>query len=225
MAAELLRNWRFNRNALLVIGALAILAIGPNLAQMKDGSDWEKEQSIFTRSDLAAMEISRETIAPTFFLGSVEVAGTASLALVEAQKYFEAVDRWGSPAYSVSELESAAPVGRHFADIVLSQALPIGHETVPGFDQSASAEEACATLEAGQAATKEVPLEVGRTRIEVAPGPPAAISLRRFAEGEFPAQLGSVEGGTTTTLTIPPDRAKKQWYVHVEAAQLVRVCR
>ena len=50
-------------------------------------------------------------------------------------------------------------------------------------------------------------------------------SGRRFAEGEFPAQLGTVEGGTTTTLTVPKDRAKKQWFVHVEAAQLVRVCR
>ena len=111
------------------------------------------------------------------------------------------------------------------ADIVLSQALPIDVETVPGFDQSASSSEACATLEPGEAATKEVPVEVGRTRIEVAPGSPATIGMRRFAEGEFPAQLGSVEGGTTTTLTVPRDRAEKQWYVHVEAAQLVRVCR
>jgi hypothetical protein len=51
------------------------------------------------------------------------------------------------------------------------------------------------------------------------------ISVRRFAEGEFPAQIATVEGGTTTTLAVPRDRAKKQWYVHVEADQLVRVCR
>jgi hypothetical protein len=225
MAAELLRNWRFSRNALLVLGALAILAIAPNLAQMKEGSDWEQEQSVFTRSDLAAMEIARDTIAPTFFLGSVELSGTASLSLVEAQKYFEAVDRWGSPAYSVSELESAPPIGRHFADVVLSQALPIGHETVPEFDRSASAEEACATLQSGEAPAKEVPVGVGTTRVEVGPGPPALISMRRFAEGEFPAQIATVEGGTTTTLQVPRDRAKKPWYVHVEAGQLVRVCR
>jgi hypothetical protein len=225
MTAELLRSWRFSRNALIVTAVLVLLAIGPNLAQMKEGSDWEKEQSVFTRSDTAAMEFARDTIAPTFFLGSVELSGTASLSLVEAQKWFEAVDRWGSPAYSEAELESAPPIGRHFADIVLSQALPIGHETVPGFDQSARVGEVCATLEAGQAPSKEVPVEAGKTRVEVAPGPPAAISMRRFAEGEFPAQLGPVEGGTTTTLTVPRDRAKKQWYVHVEAGQLVRVCR
>lgn len=225
MAAELLRNWRFSRQALIVVAVLALLAIGPNLAQMKDGSDWEKEQSVYTRADLAALEISRDTVAPTFTLAGVETTGTASLALVEAQKWFEAVDRWGSPAYSVAELESAPSVGRHFADLVLAAALPIGHETVPGLDRGAGAGEACATMQPGEAPAKEVPLEVGTTRVEVGPGPPALISLRRFAEGEFPAQIATVEGGTTTTLQVPRDRAQKQWYVHVEAGQLVRVCR
>ena len=226
MAAELARDWRFSRNTLLVVGALAILAIGPNLAQLKDGANWEKEQSVYTRSDLAALEIARDTVDPTFNLASVEATGTASLGVVVADKYFEAVDRWGSPAHTVAGLETAPEYGRHFADIVLSQALPVGHETAPGFDRSASAEEACATLQPGEAATTQVPLEVGKTRVEVAPGGPATIALRRFAENEFPVQLASVDGGTTTTLTIPPDRAaKKKWFVHVEAGQLVRVCR
>ncbi len=225
MAAELARSWRFNRNTLLVLGALAILAIGPNLAHMKEGSAWEKEQSIFTRSDLAALEIARGTIDPTYALASVEDTGTASLSLVEAQKYFPAVDRWGSPAYSIPELEAAPEIGRHFADIVLSKTLPISYETVPGFERSSSAEEVCATLSAGEAPAKQVPVEPGQTRVEVAPGPAAQISMRRFAEGEFPAQIAAVEGGTTTILTVPRDRADKQWYVHVEAGQLVRVCR
>ena len=225
MAAELAREWRFSRNTLLVIGALALLAIGPNLAQMKEGADFEKQQSVYTRSDLGALEIARDTVAPSFTLAGVETTGTASLSIVEAQKYFEAVDRWGSPAHTEAGLESAPPEGRHFADIVLAAALPISHETVPEFDQSASSGEACATMQPGEAQGKEIPVEPGATRVEVGPGPAAAIGMRRFAEGEFPVQIAAVEGGTTTTLQIPKDRAKKQWYVNVQAAQLVRVCR
>jgi hypothetical protein len=225
MAAELLRNWRPGRNALLVTGALSLLAIGPNLAQMKEGSDFEQEQSLFTRGDIAALEIARDTVPSDYTLFPPEIAGTSSLFLVEAEKWFEAVDRWGTPAYSVAGLESAPAIARRFADLVLSQALPIGHETVPAFDRSAGSGEACATLEAGQAAKKEVPVGVGQTRVEVAPGPPATIGMRRFSEDEFPVQLGSVGGASTTFVTVPKDRAKKQWFVNVQAAQLVRVCR
>ena len=226
MVAELLRDWKLNRKALLIVGALAICTIGPNLAQMKEGSDWEKGQSVLTRSDLAAMEIARGTISPRFFLGSVETSGTASLSLVEAEKWFEAVDRWGSPAYSVAELKRAPPVGRHYADLVLSQALPISSEETPGsFASSGAAAGACFTLPGGESAQRDVRIGPGETRVEVAPGPPAAIALRRFATEEFPVAVAGGEGGTTTVLTIPKDRASLPWFVHVEASQTTRVCR
>src|SRR6185369_2354908 len=125
MAVELLRGIRWSPRALAIAAIVVACAIAPNLAQIKHGSEWEKEQSVFTRSDLAALEIARGHVDPSFTLGSFDVAGTASLAIVEAGKYFEAVDRWGSPAYTPEELETAPQVGRHFADIVLSQALPL----------------------------------------------------------------------------------------------------
>jgi hypothetical protein len=226
MAAELLRGWRFSQKALIIVGAAALLAILPNLAQMKNGSDWEKEQSIYTRSDIAAMEIARDTVAPTFYLGSVETTGTASLSLVEAEKWFEAIDRWGTPAYSVPELERASPIGRHFADLVLSQALPISVESTPGsFDSSRSAAESCFPLPGGESAQTEVKIGPGLTRVEVAPGPPATIAMRRFASAEFPVPIAGGEGDSTTVVTVPRDRAKNPWYIHVEASQLTRVCR
>jgi hypothetical protein len=222
IVAELLVGWRFSRRALIATAAAALLAIGPNLAQLKDGSDFMREQSVYTRSDLAAMEIARDTMSPSFTLASPEISGTASLGLVSAAAYSEAVDRWGSPAYSIAELEAAPPVGRHFADIVLGAALPISHETVPGLSRPATGS-SCATIPAGQAAAKEVPV-AGKVTVEVAPGEPAPIALRRFAENEFPVAVATAEGGTTTTIDIPADRAKNPWFVHVEASQLVRVC-
>jgi hypothetical protein len=224
MAAELLRPWPFSRKALWVAGAVALLAIGPNLAKMKEGGAWEKEQSVLTRADLAALEISRPTIAPSFTLGSVDVAGTASLSIVEAGKYFEAVDRWGSPAYTPEELEDAPANGRKYADIVLGQALPISTAITPDSFSAGSAAENCVELEPGSAPA-ETRLDPGTTRIEVAPGGPAAFSLRRFAGGEYPVRTAGADGESTTLLKIPRDEADQPWYLHVEAAQLVRVCR
>ena len=76
----------------------------------------------------------------------------------------------------------------------------------------------------GGAADKDVPLGPGTSRVELAPGPSAPIALRRFATAEFPVALTTAEGGTTTTIDIPRDRARNPWFVHVEATQQVRVC-
>jgi hypothetical protein len=225
IGAELLRGVRWGPRALVVTAIVVALAIGPNLGQIQNGSGWEKEQSVFTRANLAAMEIARRTIDPSFTLSSPEVAGTASQAIIGAEKYFEAVDRWGSPAYSLEELEQAPPIGRHFADIVLSQALPLETSIEPGTALKAGARGGCRTQPAGSTPPLEVELGPGAVRIEVAPGPEVEVGLRRFAEDDYPVQLGPVPGGSTMLLRIPRDRAPQPWHLHVEASQTVRFCR
>lgn len=226
IAVNLLQGVRFSRNGLIVAALVTAAAIAPNLAQMKDGSDWLKGQTILTRADTGAMEIARRTVPPTFSLGSVEATGTASLAVVQAEKYFEAIDRWGSPAYTPEELETAPQFGRFYADIVLSQALPLSTETEPGTFDRGDVAENCLRFPAGSLTrTSEVELGPGLTRIEVAPGPQANFSLRRFATDEYPVPTEGAPGESTTLLRIPRDSAPQPWYLHVAASQLVRVCR
>jgi hypothetical protein len=222
IAAELLRGVRWSRNGLLVAGGVAIIAIVPNLGYMKTGGEWEREQSVFTRADLAALEIARRSVDPGFVLSDPEVAGTASLGVVSAGKYFEASDRWGSAAYSLEELEAAPANGRHFADVVLSRALPLSTEVLPG--EFGPEREGCVAVPAGSAPDSEVELEPGLHRIELAPGADAIFKLRRFAEGEYPVVTEPSPGGSTTLLRVPRDEAPNPWYLHVEASQLARVC-
>jgi hypothetical protein len=226
MIAELLRKWPFTRKALWVAGAVAVLAIGPNIAQMKEGSSWEKEQSVLTRSDLGALEIARETVPSSYSLYQVETTGTASLNLVLAEKWFEAVDRWGSPADTPAQIEEEGEGGREHADLVLAEALPIGTTVqAGGLAASAPAGEECVTLEgAGASASKQVPLQPGATTVEVGPGAPAQIRLRRFATESFPVAIPGGEAEATTVVEIPADRASQPWYMHVEAGQTTRVC-
>ncbi|HEX5711873.1 MAG TPA: hypothetical protein VFX85_01010 [Solirubrobacterales bacterium] len=227
IAANLLRDVRFSRNGLIVAGVVTVAAIGPNIAQMKDGRDWLKGQTVLTRANTAALEIARDTVNPEYFLGSVEATGTASLGIVKAGPYFEAVDRWGSPAYTPEELATAPQPGPHFADIVLSQTLPLTTETtLETFDFGGAAEN-CVVLAPGSVTPdSELRLAPGVTRIEVAPGPDAEFSLRRFATGEYPVRTEGAAGETTTLVSIPRDRAPAYpWFLHVEAGQEARVCR
>lgn len=222
--SNLLAGERFSRRAILIGGAITLLAIAPNLVVLKDGSETFERQSVLTRADTAAIEIAERTVSPEFEL-TPEVAGTHSLIDIFAGKYLEAVDEFGSPAYTEAELAVAPEEGRRQADIVLSQALPLSTRTVAGAYDAGGGRENCVAVPAATSSLSKFAIHPGVSRIEVAPGPEADLSLRRFAEGEFPVPVAPAPGGSVTVLRVPRDESPRPWYLHVDAAQSVRVCR
>lgn len=221
LAAELLRGTRFGRRELAVAAIVAVAAVSANLVHFREGSRWLKSQAVLTKADLGAVEIARETVDPDFFL-TPEIAGTASLAVVNPGRYLREVRAHGSPAYDESELIEAPEAGRRQADIVLSHALPLSTETVPGVRPRQTGD--CAVVAGGRDAS-EATLEPGVNRIEVPAGPKASLSLRRFATEGFPVPLEDAPGRSTTLLTVPPDTSDLAWRLRVEAPQPVTVCR
>lgn len=222
--ANLLARERFSRRTLLAGAAVTVLALGPNLVVLKDGRDTFEGQSVLTRADTAAIEIARRTVSPEFELGP-EVAGTPGLVDIFAGRYLEAVDEYGSPAYSEAELAAAPEPERRQADIVLSQALPLRTVLTPNGYEAAGGRENCIAVPGGAPADSEVAVGPGPTRIEVAPGAEAHLTLRRFAAGEYPVPTAGAPGGSVVVLRIPKDESPRPWYLHVEATQQARVCR
>jgi hypothetical protein len=218
LAGELLRGSRLGRRGLTVAAAVTLAAIASNLVPLKDGSDWLKNQTVLTRSDLAAIEIAQRTIDPGFAL-TPEVAGTPSLIDVQAGLYLETEREFGSPAYSLTELVEAPEVGRRQADVILAKALPLATETNAGASFAGGRE--CTSLSGGGS---EVRLGPGVTRIEVGPGPHASFSLHRFA-ATYPVTTEGAPGDSTTRLQIPGDASVRPWRLRVEAQQGIRVCR
>jgi hypothetical protein len=218
LAAELLRGVRFGRTALLAGGAVALVAVALNLIPLSDGKDRLREQTVLTRSDLAALEIARRSVDQNFEL-TPEVAGTPSLVDVDAGDYLAMVDEHGSPAYTPAELSSAAEPGRRQADVVLAEALPISTASRSGARPGAGTR---CTIVHGPSA--EVRIGPGPTRIVVPPGPDVPIGLRRYA-GIFPVLPPPAPGGETTVVRIPPDTSQRPWWLHVEPMRPVRVCR
>ena len=218
IAADLLKGVRFSRNALLVGGAVTLLAVSANLAALRDGKGWLENLSILTRADTAAIEIAEPTVQSTFRL-TPEIAGTGSLIAIEAGSYLDAVHEHGSDAYTPEELLSAPEVARRQADIVLGQALPLSTEVEPGGYRAGPAP-GCLEATPGE----EIEMRPGSTRLEVAPGPHAGFSLRRFASGEYPVKTEGADGGSAVVLVIPRDNSTQPWFLSVEAEQPVRVC-
>jgi hypothetical protein len=220
--ACLLAGSRPRRNWLIAGAIAAVLAIGPNIVVLHEASKSYKREATLTRADTAAIEIAKNSVDPLFEL-TPENAGTGALVNVYAAQYLEAVEEFGSPAYSQAELEAAPPEARRQADIVLADALPIEAENKPGFDQGGGRENC---VETGAGASEEVQLQPGLTRIEVPPGDAqVGLGLRRFAEGEFPVGLPAAAGGTTTIVKIPRDTSSRPWYLQAASEDPVRVCR
>jgi hypothetical protein len=223
LAAELLRGVRIGRRVLIVAAVIAVVAVASNLVQFRNGSRWLKDQAVLTRADTGAIEIASRTVDPSFSL-TPEIAGTGSLAIVNAEKYLEASAAHGSPAYTPEEMMEAPEAGRRQADIVLSKALPISVVTSAGAIPP-DARGGCAEFPGGTASAHlETRLAPGLTKIKVEAGPDASLALRRFAVDEFPVSLGAVPGGSASVLRVPRDNAHQPWYLHVDAKQAVLVC-
>jgi hypothetical protein len=222
LLANLLQGVRIGRRALIVAGAVTVAAVAVNLVVLKDGRDVLKAQSELTKANLAAIEIARRTVDPEFSLNP-EIAGTATLVDVQAAKYLPAVEEYGSPAHSPAELAVAPDYARHQADVVLSWALPLSVFTRLGAYDAKAGDENCVRLRGD---SRELALSSGLTRIELAPGPRADFSLRRFATGEYPVSTEGAPGDSVTLLRVPRDNApRRPWYLRVESSQPVRVCR
>lgn len=217
IAVNLLQGVKPGRWALLAAAAATCVVVGFNLVPLREGRDFFEEQTVLTRADLAAIEIADRTVEPAFRL-SPEVAGTVFLSEIEAGEYLQAVDEYGSPAYSPAELAAAEEEGRVHADLVLANALPLGIETEAG---GVGAKGRCL----GVGGTASLALRPGVTTVELGPRGEGTVKLRRFAEREYPLDSGPLAAGSTTRLFIPRDRLQRPWRLLVEAPRGARVCR
>lgn len=222
IVADLLDGARPGRGALLAAGALTVAIAALNLAPLREGRDFLRAQTALTRSDLAAIEISRRTVDPRLRL-SPEVAGTPFLNEIEAGRYLVAVHEYGSPAYTPAELAAAPEAGRKQADVVLAHALPVTVEDDAGPRPHADGGR-CVAVAAGGAGGRSLRLRPGPTRVELPAGERATIRLRRFARSAYPLLSEGTPGGSTL-LRIAPDSVAWPWRLQVEAARGATVCR
>jgi hypothetical protein len=221
--ANLMKGVSPGRRALAALAVATALIVAPNLVSLENGEDQLEAQSVLTKADTAALEIASRTVDPDLQL-TLPIAGTPSLINVYAGEYLEAVGEYGSPAYSEAELAAAPEFARRQADILLSQALPLSTEIRRGGFEGGPAGDSCLAVSGGEAEVPDVVLAPGVARVEVAPGPPAELSLRRFAAEEFPVPTENAPGDSLVLLRIPRDNSDLPWHLHVEAEQPARVC-
>ena len=215
VAAELGRGVRIGRWTTIGIVAFAVIAALSNYTGLRDAANGLAGIAQKTRGGLAALELARDRVDPGFQL-TLQNSNLDYLGLVDARSYLSAVDSYGSPAYSPSELTTAPEVGRVAADKVSGAALGIHLAAA-----NAGTARRCLEVTASKRPTAEVP---GGGFVIRARGGGAVVALRRYARASFPVALGNLPPGRAELLRIPPDRSSVPWTVELSGRGRVAVC-
>lgn len=212
VATELLRGVRLSRRLLAPAAAVVLAVVVSNVLFLHEAYKSYLYTSQLIRGNLTAMEIARNTVDPGFYLEE-EFADTG-YDHIDAGSYFSAVDAFGSPAYTIAELQASPEPARFAADKVLLNALRVQLKPIP---RSAVPSEGCSTVDASQ--LFEVP--PGGVAIAAGAQPVTDVKMTRFATpGEnaplpvdFQAEVGA---GEATRLAIPRDLASVPWKLQLE---------
>ncbi len=212
VATELLRGVRLSRRLLAPAAAVVLAVVVSNVLFLHEAYKSYLYTSQLIRGNLTAMEIARNTVDPGFYLEE-EFADTG-YDHIDAGSYFSAIDAFGSPAYTIAELQASPEPARFAADKVLLNALRVQLEPIP---RSAVPSEGCATVDASQ--LYEIP--PGGVTISAGAQPVTDIKMTRFATPGEHAPLpvdfqAGVGAGKAVRLAIPRDLTSVPWKLQLE---------
>jgi hypothetical protein len=222
IAAELLRGVRLDRRVLAAATAVTVAAAVSGYMILHDGYRIRKEATDNLRARLAAVEIGRGHESRDLTIAFFVFHRPAS-------SYFSAVDAFGSPAFSESQLAASDEANRATADQVLAQAETIKLRAVAaGADQGARVRRRCHAVIGSQSGSAALALGPGgyTLRSLKLPGATSQVPIRaaRFAD-EVSFNLGALDPGAAAALSIPPDKSSRRWRLYLPPASAVSVCK
>jgi hypothetical protein len=214
VAAELARGLRPGRWVIAGALAVACAAALANVSTLRDAANGLAGIARQEKGGLAALQLTRGVVDPHFHL-TQENSDVDYLLLLRADRYFSAVDDWGSPAYTPAELASSSEESRVAADKVFAAALNVKPAPAP----PGLRPRGCRALAQGS----PVQLPVGGAVVRATSGRPK-LALRRYSLTDWPVSLGSLSAGETATLAIPRDRSQVPWSLALTGAGGADVC-
>jgi hypothetical protein len=222
IAAELLRGARLDRRVLAAATAVTVAAGISGYIFLHDGYRLRRETSDTMRAQLAALEIGRGHVRRDL------IVSFSPFVRFEAGSYFSAIDRFGSPAFSESQLAASGEADRLAADQLLAPAEGIKLGPVaPGAGQGSRSAARCHTLNGSQSG---LALGPGSYTLAARRQPGATgWAGARVQAGRFAVQpsvhLGALDPGAAAALSIPPDKSSRRWRLYLPPTSAVSVCK
>lgn len=241
LGAELAARVRLSRGWWVAVLAVLGVSLVANVDTIREGGAYFRAEAKYNRAQLAALELERDNVPDGFLVEepSSELLPHGDMIFL-AGDYFDAIDEYGSVAYSHQELAEAGSEQRARADELLGRALglrvepatriapnPEGHigilglrrMTVAGRDPQGN----CLQLSPNRGYSGEATLELSMASLGyiASPGAEVEISLGRFGD-EFSIEASPVHGGGT--VRIPGSSTDFPWKARMRSASPLEVC-
>lgn len=226
------------RRGALALTCVCLLGLIPNVKAIREAGTFFREQSNQDRAVLGAADLLPRS-APEDTLIEVEgeqpAGGFADLPFTLGD-YRAAKRDYGTPAYSLAQLEAAGAAAREDADLLLARALPVELSAADSPPRPFPAgtrvgqeggkltwRRGCAEFQPlTTTAQLLVPLPPGGIWIEPDPGPPVPIGLRHF--GDAYAVTAEAIGGQPSQIRLPQTQAARGWEAQLQPKQPLRLC-
>jgi hypothetical protein len=217
ITAELVRGVRPSRQTLLVGALVTTAAAVSGLFFLHKGYRIQKSTTDTEQASLAALEIARPDLAADT---SVNLN---FLTQIDARAYFSAVDAFGSPALTESQLASSSEASRATADAMLGSLLGLRLTPVSGAERLEVPRQHCQATGSNYRARQWAPLDPGLNLV-TAIRAPTGLRLARFADASW-VDLGSLGWHRSGAIDIPHDRSTRRWRLEVLGPGSVTLCR
>jgi hypothetical protein len=229
--------WR--RQGSVALACVCAVALLPNLRELDYGGGFFRRQSdqnraVMAAADLVAGRASGET---GLEVEAEPAPGAVADMTFSLAAYRAAAERFGSPAFSLAELEAAPADAREGADWMIRRSLSLGVRPArsaparlpPGLETAVaggelSRRDGCLAFTPRLAdAGLTIAIPAGGLWIRPDVGPPVAVALRRFGDS-FSVAAGAALPGRAAELRLAADPAGRGWKAHLSAPQPTLVC-
>jgi hypothetical protein len=196
LAVELFHGLRPSRRVSAVVLGLVLVSIVANLPRFREGHHALAALTQESRADLAALDLAGKRADPGYVLNAEALTPQSAFVFLMTGPYLETVERFGSPAFSPSELRDQPEPIREAADATLVRALRL--RLAPSSPPTAGS---CETIHP-RAAAVSTALPPGGAILES----PRRREVRLARFGSAPsASLGRLAPGRPALLRIPPE--------------------
>jgi hypothetical protein len=239
LAAELAAGAGISRGWRIAVSAALAVSLFANVDTIRVGGGYFRAEGSYNRAELAALQLTRGRVADDFAVeeGSSNLLPHGDM-LFRAGDYFAAIDEFGSPAYSLSQLAGAGSEQRAAADQLLGRALGLSAvpvEQLPAarggrveparaaLHMTARPRGRCVALlpDLGYQGRVALRLPPGGFAYRAPRGTEVQIELGRFGDG-FAVKPTTVSG--SAVVRIPADESPRPWRALVRSAVPLEAC-
>jgi hypothetical protein len=238
LVAELAREIKWTTAMGVVATIVFGLSLMANVADLRAGGQLFRAEGETNRATLAALELARGQLDRFRVVEDEKTTHSHADLLFPVWAYYEAAEKFGSPAYSLAELEATGEQAREAADeqlfrdyeiATVSNASPELNRLGPApkllaaTGGKAESVQSCLALvpNPDRAGSFQLELPPGGVNYRTAPDTAVELKVARFG-GRFATALPATTG--SAEVAIPTDASDVPWRAELDTAAKTLVC-